>query len=377
MSETSGRFRKVTVQQRSLPATAFFIFHYSFGLSSAAEPASGTLFYHTAYPEASAVAVVGSPPRWLAVVDNEVPRVALFPLEPQATKIHAPALSVATSPAYAVNDLEAVTVFPWDANGDGKPESLHHVFAGSCSRTKKGKAVPERDALFAVIINSEAVAAEKPGAFPAADAVEYNRTMRSQIRALGSEHADTPWGPVLRDSAWAQGQQPDAQNIVLAGGSAAGLNIEGLTVSKDARALLLGLRSPVVQGLALLIPVTNPVAALGLGEGAPQPLALAAPLLLDLGGLGFRSIEWDGTKRRYLIVAGSAEDREAFRLYTWSGEADEKPVAVTSAAATAAAKIEPEGVTPVPGCQSAVLVGDGSAGAPFHKGQWVDFSAAP
>ncbi len=376
MKIEASEIRKLSGRRRRLPTAAFFIFQSAFCISSAAEPESGSVFYHTAYPEASAVAVVGSPPRWLAVVDNEVPRVALFPLEPQSVKIHAPALSVAASPVYAVNDLEGATVFPWDASGDGKPESVHHVFAGSCSRTKKGKVVPERDALFAVVINSEAVAAEKPGAFPAADAVEYNRTMRSQIRALGSEHADTPWGPVLRDSAWAQGQQPETQNAALAGGFGAGLNIEGLAVSKDARALLLGLRSPLVQGRALLIPVTNPVAALGLGESAPQPVALAAPLLLDLGGLGFRSIEWDGAKRHYLIVAGSADDNEVYRLYTWSGEVNDMPAAVTSAAASAAAKIEPEGVTPVPGFQSTVLVGDGVAGAPFHKGMWMDFSAA-
>ena len=127
--------------------------------------------------------------------------------------------------------------------------------------------------------------------------------------------------------------------------------------------------------IALLIPVTNPVAALGLGESAPQPVALAAPQLLDLGGLGFRSIEWDEAKRVYLIVAGSAEDTERFRFYTWSGEANDKPAAVTSVSAAAAVKIGPEGVTPVPGRQSAAVVGDGTAGAPFHSGMWVDFAA--
>ena len=213
------------------------------------------------------MSVAGSPPRWLAVVDNELPRVTLFPLEPQSAKIHAPALSVAASPGYAVEDLEAATVFPHDANGDGKPESVHHVFAASCSRTKKGRVSAEREALFSIVINTEAVAAGRPGAFPPPAAVAYNRTLRSQIRALGSEHPDTPWGPVLRDSTWGAGQRPEASNPELAGGTDAGLNIEGLTVSKDARALFLGLRSPLVQGRAMLIPVTNPVGALGLGGG--------------------------------------------------------------------------------------------------------------
>lgn len=366
--QNPGRSRRL-----QFSVSAFCILHFAFFISCSAEPASGTVFYHTSLPEASAVSVAGSPPRWLAVVDNELARVALFPLEPQSAKVHAPALSVVTSPGYAVDDLEAATVFPWDANGDGKPESVHHVFAGSCSRTKKGKVVAGRDALFSVVINTEAVAAGQPGAFPPPSAVEYNRTLRSQIRALGSEHPDTPWGPVLRDSVWPAGQQPAAENSALAGGNAAGLNIEGLTVSKDARALLLGLRSPLIEGRALLIPVTNPVAALGLGGSAPQPVALTAPALLDLGGLGFRSIEWDEAGRAYLIAAGSADDGGVFQLYTWSGEVKDQPVAVTSPAAAAAAKIKPEGVTPVPGRESAALVGDGVAGAPFHVGIWVDF----
>ncbi len=340
----------------------------------AAEPAPGAMFYHTSYPEASAVSVVGSPPRWLAVVDNEIPRVALFPLEPQATKIHAPALSVVTSPAYAVDDLEACTVFPWDIDGDGKAEALYHVFAGSCSRTGRGRVRPERDALFALRIDAAAAEDGKPGAFPDAAGAEYNRTLRSQIRALGSESA-APWGKVLRDSVWSAGDDPDARNIVLAGGGLHGLNIEGLTVSKDARALLLGLRSPLVDGKALLIPVTNPVAALGLGESAPQPLALTEPVLLDLGGRSFRSIEWDAVRGVYLIIAGSADDRIDYRFFTWTGEVKDAPVPVTTGGAGKAAGIEPEGVTPVAGYSSAAVVGDNPPGAPYHKGIWVDFRA--
>ena len=97
--------------RRRVLLAAFCILHSAY-LISPAEPASGSIFYNTSYPEASAVSVVGSPPRWLAVVDNELPRVALFPLAPQSAKIHAPALNVVTSPAYAVDDLEAATVFP-------------------------------------------------------------------------------------------------------------------------------------------------------------------------------------------------------------------------------------------------------------------------
>jgi len=334
----------------------------------AAEPAPGTLFYHTSYPEASAVGLAGSPPRWLVVADNELPALALFPLEPQSLKAHAPALHAGTSPAYPVDDLEAMTAFPWDPNGDGKPEAVYQVLTGSCSRTKKGKVAPEREALFGVSTGADGKS------FTAAAEVKVNRTLRTQMRALGGENSAQPWGPVLRDSVWRHGLSPDAQNAAL--GGEAGLNIEGLTLSKDARSLLLGLRSPLVNGRALLIPLTNPVAALGLGGSAPQPAALAAPVLLDLGGLGFRSIEWDAGRSEYLIAAGSAGDAKVFRFYTWTGDAGAAPREVKTPSALAAAKLDPEGITPVPGCQSAVVVGDHGAGKPWHPGMWVDFGGA-
>lgn len=340
-------------------------------LLQAAEPAPGTIFYNTSYPEASAVAVAGSPPRWLVVVDNEVPHAVLYPLAEQSAKVGRAALNAGISPGYEADDVEAVTVLPWDPNGDGKPENVYHVFAASSARTKSGNVKKERDALFAVAITA---AEGKPPAFSPAAEVKINRSVRAQIRALGSENADQPWGVPLRDSAWRQGAKPDGKDDALAG--AAGLNIEGLTVNKDASALLLGLRSPLVQGKALLISLTNPVAALGLGGSEAQPAALSAPVLLDLGGLGFRSIEWDAGRGVYLIAAGGADDKKVFRFYTWSGEAGAAPEEVKTPSALAAAKLEPEGITPVPGWKVAAIVGDGNAGAPYHAGMWVDFGPA-
>ena len=333
-------------------------------------PVAGALFYQTSYPEASALNLAGSPPQWLVVADNEMPHIAAYSLGEQSAKLHAPALMAGKSPNYAVDDVEAATVYPWDPDGDGRPEAVYHVFAASSCRTKKGKAVAERDALFAVTVSA---AEGKPPQFTPAAEVKINRSIRAQIRALGSENAAQPWGLALRDSTWRLGLPAEAQDIALAG--AAGLNIEGLTVSKDSRALLLGLRSPLVGGRALLIPLTNPVAALGLGGSAPQPAALAAPVLLDLGGLGIRSIEWSADLHAYLIAAGSADEGKVFRFYTWTGEPAAAPLVVQTPSALAAAKLEPEGIAPLPGTTLAAVVGDGTAGALFHTGMWVDFGA--
>jgi hypothetical protein len=90
-----------------------------------------------------------------------------------------------------------------------------------------------------------------------------------------------------------------------------GLNIEGLAATADGQ-LLIGLRNPLHEGRALIIPLRNPAEVI---DGARAKLA--APFELDLGGRGVRSIERIGGE--YLIVAGPTADSGTFALYRWSG----------------------------------------------------------
>lgn len=98
-----------------------------------------------------------------------------------------------------------------------------------------------------------------------------------------------------------------------------GFNIEGLAAAPDG-SLLIGLRNPVPQGRALVIPLLNP-ADLVQGHG---PARFAAALPLDLGGRGVRSIERVGSG--YLIAAGPTGDDGTFAVYRWSGRAADAPV---------------------------------------------------
>ena len=91
----------------------------------------------------------------------------------------------------------------------------------------------------------------------------------------------------------------------------ASLNIEALCDTPDG-GLLIGFRSPVPGGLALLAPLNNPAQTV-----AGQPPALGAPLLLDLGGNGFRSLLRIGDT--YLILSGSPRAGGTPRLYRWQG----------------------------------------------------------
>jgi Protein of unknown function (DUF3616) len=91
-----------------------------------------------------------------------------------------------------------------------------------------------------------------------------------------------------------------------------GLNIEGLTDTPSGH-LLVGFRSPVPGGRALLVPLRNPAAMIERG----QPADVGRPIDLDLGGRGIRSIaSWRG---EYWIVAGSPLGRAESRLYRWDG----------------------------------------------------------
>jgi hypothetical protein len=105
--------------------------------------------------------------------------------------------------------------------------------------------------------------------------------------------------------------------------AAGGLNIEGLAATPEGR-LLIGFRNPIPHGKALVVALENP-ADLVAGQGA-KPARFGAPLLLDLGGRGIRSIERVGSG--YLIVAGPSADAGTFALYRWSGKAGEGAVPV-------------------------------------------------
>lgn len=89
------------------------------------------------------------------------------------------------------------------------------------------------------------------------------------------------------------------------------LNIEGLAATPEGH-LLIGFRTPIPKGKALMIPLLNPNAAL---EG--QPASFGEAILLDLSGLGIRSLEFH--QGQYWIIAGHYDNKVPARLYSWTG----------------------------------------------------------
>lgn len=123
-----------------------------------------------------------------------------------------------------------------------------------------------------------------------------------------------------------------AEAAQLAPKTPGGLNIEGLAATPMG-ALLIGFRSPLPEGQALIIPLLNPLAVV---HGTKPHFG--DPILLPLDGQGIRGIA--NVPGGYWIIAGSTDSGGTSRLFRWGGGI-EKPVVCAEADLSG---INPEGV---------------------------------
>ena len=164
----------------------------------------------------------------------------------------------------------------------------------SHGRNKNAKPRPQRQRLFA----TESVPASSP----------------PSVRPVGQPYAGLLGDLVASDGLKKYKLDDASKKAPEADG---GLNIEGLASTPDGK-LLVGFRSPLRDGLALIVPLLNPREVVT-GHRAK----LGAGIELDLGGRGIRSIERVG--KAYLVVAGPVADTGSFALYRWTGQAKQKP----------------------------------------------------
>lgn len=92
------------------------------------------------------------------------------------------------------------------------------------------------------------------------------------------------------------------------------VDIEGLCFEKASESLLIGFRSPVLNGKAMVIGIENPK-EIFLNNEKPR---FSKPIMLDLKGLGIRDFTYDVKKEGYWIIAGGSSERDAnFELWFW------------------------------------------------------------
>lgn len=105
------------------------------------------------------------------------------------------------------------------------------------------------------------------------------------------------------------------------------INIEGLEFDQEKNHLLLGLRKPMINGLSMIISITNPDAVFD-KSAAPQ---FSEPSFLDLNGGGIRSLNYDPVLNQFLIVNEiiGSEGKKYSQLWAWSGETTDAPTPVS------------------------------------------------
>ncbi len=97
-----------------------------------------------------------------------------------------------------------------------------------------------------------------------------------------------------------------------------GLNIEALEFSPDQQRLLIGFRSPLRDGRAIIASIENPAAVF---EADEAPRVATALEELDLGGHGIRALSYVASLGEYLVIGGPVSRADThFDLWRWSGK---------------------------------------------------------
>ena len=124
-----------------------------------------------------------------------------------------------------------------------------------------------------------------------------------------------------------------------------GINVEGIAWDPVNKRLLLGLRSPVVDGQALVVPLKlrDPKAALSFDNLEVEG---SKAIRLPLGGAGIRSIEYDESRKAFFLITGAGPNSERmdFKTWEWSGSGATPALREME---TFDRRLKPEGITRV------------------------------
>jgi len=130
-----------------------------------------------------------------------------------------------------------------------------------------------------------------------------------------------------------------------------GLNVEGIAVDPDPQhpRILLGLRGPVLNGNALVVPIAirdrqAPLSIENLTMDEPNAIQL------NLNGQAIRDIQYDSHLRLFLIISGAPETEEKtdFVLWQWTGEGNQSNEQNRPKQQTILdKKMKPEGIAPI------------------------------
>ncbi|GEM_PF-1508655 len=124
-------------------------------------------------------------------------------------------------------------------------------------------------------------------------------------------------------------------------GDDGGLNIEGIAWDPEGKRLMLGLRSPILNGQALILPVALRDAAAPFTADNLQ-LESARPIPVFLEQSGIRDIQYDSRLKTFLLISGAPENikRGIFAVWEWDGRSGQP-----RQRALLDSRLKPEGIT--------------------------------
>jgi hypothetical protein len=149
-----------------------------------------------------------------------------------------------------------------------------------------------------------------------------------------------------------------------------GLNIEGFTWDRRRHAFLFGVRTPVLDGKPMILPIkvkdlTGPWRTDNLEAQPPVQLLVEAAL----GEQGIRGLAYEPDRDAFLVITGksTSDSKAPFALYEWSGAAEG---AFRRFDIAFAKKMKPEGVARgAIGGRKALVIVDDSGG---YQVVWAD-----
>ncbi|HEU5460017.1 MAG TPA: DUF3616 domain-containing protein [Pyrinomonadaceae bacterium] len=124
-----------------------------------------------------------------------------------------------------------------------------------------------------------------------------------------------------------------------------GINVEGIAWDPNRKRLLLGLRSPLVERQALVVPLKlrDPQGAFSFDNVEVEG---RKAIRLPLNGAGIRSIEYDEPSKAFRLITGAGPNSEKmdFKIWEWTGNGEPPTLRETD---TFDRRLKPEGITRV------------------------------
>lgn len=288
----------VTLSDNAVPAnTDRYYIDYA---ASAASATPDSTRYHTIRADASTGTPAGN--GYMLVADDEDQTIRLFDRNESGFRLKAWNFN---------SDLGWASYEEADLEASFRAGDLIY-WMGSHSNTRNGNDAPARELIFMTSVSGTATTSEL---------------------AYEGKYTGLKDDLVLWDSSNGHGLGANALGLALSAAvgkvpeQVDGFNIEALArMPAGSSGAYIGFRAPLTPGSgrtnALVVPVTNLGALL---TGISSTAAFAAPIELDLGGRGIRSMVRNA-ENEYLILAGPPGSSGTFALFLWDGNAATAPV---------------------------------------------------